>query len=155
MRRRNQAAAARFQPRRLGVGALPGVVLQFQPASFALGLIAAGEALGLVRRHGKRGVAHAERLEQPRAQELAKADAGQLFDEIAQHVDRHRIVPGCSRREIERNLRQLIDHLRQPTGGLTVAHFGLAIGRIHGAAHHEAVSEAGGVGREIDDLHRS
>ena len=154
MRRRNQAAAARFQLRRVGVGAFAGIVLQFQPAALALGLIAGGETLGLVRRHPERGVVHAERLEQPGAQELAKAQAGQFLDEIAQHVDRDRIIPGRSRREIERDLRQLVDHLLQAAGGLTVGHLGLAVGGVDRAAHHKAVGEARGVGHEVDDLHR-
>ena len=47
-----------------------------------LGLITGGETLGLVRWHPEGGVAHPERLEQPGAEELAEAHAGELFDEI-------------------------------------------------------------------------
>jgi len=39
-------------------------------------------AISLVRRDGETGVAHPERLEQPGAEELAEAHAGELFDEI-------------------------------------------------------------------------
>src|SRR2546421_10032986 len=82
--RRDEPAAARFQLWRRGIGALPRIVLQFEAAPARFRLIAGGEALDLVRRYPERGVIHAERLEQARAQELAKAHAGQFLDEIAE-----------------------------------------------------------------------
>ena len=153
MRGRDQPAAAGLQDRRLGVGALLAVVLHLQPAA-PLRLVAGGEAVDLLRRAEEAGVDHAQRLEQPRMQELAEALPRQLLHQVAHHIDRHRVVPPGARRELQWQLAQLLHHRLQPARGLEVVDLQLAIGGVDAGAHHEAVGEAGGVGDQIDHLHR-
>ncbi len=149
----DQAPTARFQSRRRGVGALLPVVLQLEAAAF-LGLIAGGEAIELLWRAEKGGVRHPQRLEQPRAQELPEAQARELLDEIAHHIDGHRIVPGRPRREFQRQGGELLDECIQAAGRLEIIDLGLAVGGVDAGAHHEAVGQSRGVGDQIDDLHR-
>ncbi len=137
----------------LGVGALAGVVLQLQSAAL-LRLIAGAEPLDLLRRHPEGRVGHAQRLEQPRAQELAEAHPRQLLDQVTHHVDRHRIVPGRARRELQRQGRQLADERRQAARRLEVVDLQLAVGRVDAGAHHEAVGQARRMGDQVHHLHR-
>ena len=75
VRGRDQSAAAGFQLRRLGIGAdLPASSCSCSPPPL-LRHVAGGETLDLLRRAPERGVVHAQRLEQPRAQEFAEGHA--------------------------------------------------------------------------------
>ena len=153
VRGRYQSAAAGFQFGRRGVDAFAGVVLQRDPAAL-LRLIAGGETIELFRWAPERGIGHAQRLEQPCAQEFAETHAAELLHQIAHHVDRDGVVPRRSRRELQRQRRQLLDHRLEAALGVARVDASAAIGGIDIGAVHEPIGQARGVGHQIHHLHR-
>ena len=142
-----------FQAGRLRIGAVARIVLEPDAAAI-LRHVAGCKPADLLRRTPERGVAHAQWFEQTRAQEFAEARAAELLHQVAHHIDRHRVVPRRARRELQRDLRQLLDHRIEPALGVELGYVRPAIGAVHAGAVHEAVGQAGGMRHQVHHLHR-
>ncbi len=69
--------------------------------------------MSLFRRNAERRVDHAERLEQPLAEDRAERPARNDFDDAGRDVDSDAVLEAGSRLEGERKPRKIVDPLRQ------------------------------------------
>jgi hypothetical protein len=113
-----------------------------------------GEARGPGLVDKERRVAHAERHEDALVQELIETLAGDLLDEVAEHVGRHRVVPRRAGRELERDACQRIDESLQPVVALEGVDLERAVRSVDVGAVLEAVGQPRGVAQQVDDAHR-
>ena len=97
-------------------------------------------------------VDHAERLEQPLAEERAEPPAGDHFDHTGRDVDADAVLKARPRLEGERQPREVVDPLRQRAAGVQE----LALG-AHPADRRifqKVIGEAARMGHQIADRHR-
>ena len=72
--------------------------------------------MGFFSRHEEAGIVHAERLKNSFPEELVERLAAYFSNEKADHIGGDRIVPGFSRRELQRNFCKIFDHRLQRAG---------------------------------------
>ena len=87
-------------------------------------------------------------------QVLVERLAGEDFDQVGEHVGGDRVVPGVAGRELERQLRELLDHLPQAAADRRSADADLAVRGVHVGAFHEAIGQPRLVREQVADRHR-
>ena len=116
-------------------------------------LIAGGQPVQLGGGDFEAGVRHAQGLEQRGAHEIRQALAAEHLDQVAQHIGSDGVVPALPRGELQRQPRQLVDHLLQGIAPPRQAHAQFPVGRVDVAGMHEVVGQPGGVHEQVADGH--
>src|SRR5437762_1270349 len=98
----------------------------------------------------ERGVLHAKAIEDARFQERIELLTRNHLDQAAQHVRRHRVLPGSARVEPQRKLRQPVDHIGQRR--MRISNVALVV-RLEKQSPRvkEAVAQARGVRHQVPD----
>ena len=88
-------------------------------------------------------------------QVLVERLAGEDLDQVGEHVGGDRVVPGVAGRELEGQLRELLDHLAQAAAGRRSADAELAVRGVDVRAFHETVGQPRLVREQVADRHRA
>src|SRR6516164_10795447 len=129
-RGRDHPAASRKQARSIAINALLRIVEQRHSAAWGC-RVTGSKAFFLSRLDMEAGVVHAEWFENALAQELIERLPGDLSHQITEHVGGVRVVPGGTRREFQRHLRDLRDHVSERSLTGPLANLELTIRRVH------------------------
>jgi len=160
LRRRHQSGPAREQGHRSGIGLDGGAAVR--PASGGRVVVQGRHPAPLFGRHAEPRVIHADRIEQPPAQEVGEAHARGPLDNQAEHVQGGAVAVGRPRLGRQGKLAQPPDHLVQIMHpgrfpGVQIARVGKypgpAIGRRHRAIARDVVAQAAGVGQQMPHRH--
>ena len=109
-----------------------------------IGSVHGGEAVRLLRRTEERGVAHAQRLEDPFGQEAVEGEARGHLHQPSQHVRRKAVAPLRARLVKQMHLSQVVDDLLQ-----AAAPYGRqAVGAEH-LVDDQGAGHAGGVAQQV------
>ncbi len=110
--RRNQASAARRQRWLLGVILWRASRRRHHQRAVIVAVVRRKPA-PLVRRNIKPRILHPQRRKNVLVHEIRQRLARQLLHDVAFHVHRHRVRPSLAGLVVQRNGRQLVDHLLQ------------------------------------------
>ncbi|PAV66662.1 hypothetical protein WR25_22670 [Diploscapter pachys] len=124
-------------------------------ASLALDqCIAVGQPVGLVLRHRKESVVHAQRAEDARGEELVERYPRHALHHCAEHIGRDGVIPRRSRREFQRQLAQRRDEAVEVVVAVPTLQLRFAMRGVDVRPILETIGQPGRMAQQIEHTHR-